>query len=305
MNKPLIFIVGPTAIGKSALAIKLAKKLNGKIINADSMQVYSNLYILTARPSKKDQKLVPHYLYGYIDGSIRYNVASWCNDIINIIKKNNKKEVYSIIVGGTGMYVDKLLHGLIQIPSIPESVKKESEKLLIKIGIDNFIDKIKNIDEKSLNKISKNDTSRLRRIWEVQKYTHKTLTFWLDNKNQNFLSNQKYQLYLFTPKRKEVYNRVNQRFINMIDSGAIDEVKKLNALDFDKSLPIMRSHGVPEISNYLSGKNTLEECILKGQQVTRNYVKRQLTWWRSSSLENLKCFDQFPSEIDTNLLNFS
>ena len=305
MIKPLIFIVGPTAIGKSDLAIKIAQKLNGEIINADSMQVYLNLNILTARPSKKDQKLTPHHLYGYIDGSIRYNVASWCNDTNNIIKKNNKKGVYSIIVGGTGMYVDKLLHGLIQIPSIPESIKKESEKLLIKIGIDNFIDKIKHIDEKSLNKISKNDASRLRRIWEVYRYTHKTLTFWLDNKNQNFLSNQKYQLYLFTPNRKEIYNRVNQRFINMIDSGAIDEVKKLNSLDFDKSLPIMRAHGVPEISNYLSGKTTLEECIHKGQQVTRNYVKRQLTWWRSSSLENLKYFDQFPSEIDTNLLNFS
>ena len=305
MTKPLIFIVGPTAIGKSALAIKLAKKFNGEIINADSMQVYSNLNILTARPSKKDQELIPHHLYGYIDGSIRYNVASWCRDINNIIKKNNKKKVYSIIVGGTGMYVDKLLHGLIQIPSIPESVKKESEQLLIKIGIDNFIDKVKNIDEKSLNKISKNDTSRLRRIWEVHKCTHKTLTFWLDNKNKNFLSNQKYQLYLFTPDRKKIYNRVNQRFINMVDRGAIDEVKKLNTLNLDKSLPIMRAHGVPEISNYLSGKTTLKECVHKGQQVTRNYVKRQLTWWRSSSLDNLKCFDQFPSEIDTNLLNFS
>ncbi len=126
-----------------------------------------------------------------------------------------------------------------------------------------------------------------------------------NNKNKKFLSNQEYQLYLFTPDRKEIYNRVNQRFINMIYRGAIDEVKKLNTLDFDKSLPIMRAHGVPEISNYLSGKTTLEECIHKGQQATRNYVKRQLTWWRSSSLENLKCFDQFPSEIDANLLNFS
>ena len=305
MTKPLIFIVGPTAIGKSVIALKLAKKFNGVIINADSMQVYSNLNILTARPSKKDQKLIPHHLYGYIDGSIRYNVASWCNDINNIIKKNNKKGVYSIIVGGTGMYVGKLLHGLVQIPSIPESIKKESENLLLKIGINNFIDKVKNIDEKSLNKISKNDTSRLRRIWEVYEYTHKTLTFWQSNKNLNFLSNQEYQLYLFTPDRKKIYNRVNQRFINMVDNGAIEEVKKLNTLDFDKSLPIMRAHGVPEISSYLSGKISLEECIHKGQQVTRNYVKRQLTWWRSSSLENLKCFDQFPSEIDTNLLNFS
>ena len=243
-------------------------------------------------------------MYGYIDGSVRYNVASWCKDINNIIKINNKKKIYSIIVGGTGMYIDKLLHGLIRIPPIPESIKKESEKLLLKIGIDNFIDEIKNFDEKSLNKISKNDTSRLRRIWEVHKYTNKKLSFWLLNNNQDFLSNQKYQIYLFSPNRKEIYNRVNQRFISMINRGAIDEVKKLNTLDFEKSLPIMRAHGVPEISNYLSGKTTLEECIHKGQQVTRNYVKRQLTWWRSSSLDNLKSFDQFPSEIDINLLNF-
>ena len=252
MIRPLIFIVGPTAIGKSALAIKLAEKLNGEIINADSMQVYLNLNILTARPSEEDQKLIPHHLYGYIDGSNRYNVAIWCNDINNIIRKNNKKEVYSIIVGGTGMYVDKLLYGLVQIPSIPESIKKESEKLLLKIGINNFINKVKNIDEKSLHKISKNDTSRLRRIWEVYEYTNKPLTFWLDNRNKNFLSNQKYKLFLFTPNRKEIYNRVNQRFINMVDSGAIDEVKKLNTLDFDKSfaswLPIKPA--APVIRNF-------------------------------------------------------
>jgi len=297
--------VGPTAIGKSALAIKLAKKLKGEIINADSMQVYSNLSILTARPSKKEQKLIPHHLYGYIDGSLRYNVAIWCFDINNIIKENNKKEIYSIIVGGTGMYIDKLLNGLIKIPSIPESIKKESEKLLYKIGIENFIDKVKNIDEKSFNKISQKDTSRLRRIWEVHKHTDKTLTSWLDKKNQTFLTNQKYQVYLFNPNRKEIYNRVNQRFENMIDSGAIDEVKKLNLLNLDKSLPIMKAHGVQEISNYLSGKTTLKECITTGQQVTRNYVKRQLTWWRASSLENLECINEFPNEIDTNLLNFS
>ena len=131
---PLIFIVGPTAIGKSALAIKMAEKLKGEIINADSMQVYSNLNILTARPTKRDLKLIPHNLYGYVSGSIRYNVATWCNDIVKVIKKNNKKKVYSIIVGGSGMYIDKLLNGLIKIPSIPENVKKDSEQLLFKIG---------------------------------------------------------------------------------------------------------------------------------------------------------------------------
>ena len=300
----LIFIVGPTAIGKSTLAIKLAERLKGEIINADSMQVYSNLKILTARPSDKDHKSVPHHLYGYIHGSIRYNVASWCNDTIKIIERNNKNKIYSIIVGGTGMYIDKLLNGLFQIPSIPEVVKKDSEKLLSKIGIDDFFDQVKNIDKKSVNKISKNDTSRLRRIWEVHKYTNKTLSYWLNNNNKNYLSNQKYKLYLFTPNRKEIYNRVNNRFIAMIDRGAINEVKKLNRLNLDRSLPIMRAHGVPEISSYLEGLITVDECILKGQQVTRNYVKRQLTWWRSSTLDIQDRFNQFPSEIDINLLNF-
>ena len=305
MTFPLIFIVGPTGIGKSTFAIKLAEKLNGEIINADSMQVYSNLNVLTARPSKADHKLIPHYLYGYVDGSTRYNVAKWCEDINNIIKKNNKKNVHSIIVGGTAMYIDRLLNGLIKIPSIPETIKKESEQLLLKVGIDNFFDKVKNIDEKSLNKISKNDTSRLRRIWEVYRHTRKTLTFWIDNKNQHFLINQKYKLYLFIPDRKEIYNQVNKRFIKMISAGAIEEVEKLNTLNLNKSLPIMRAHGVPEISSYLSGSIDLNHCILKGQQVTRNYVKRQFTWWKASNLDIHHSFSEFPSEIDINSFNFS
>ena len=304
MTLPLIFIVGPTAVGKSTLAIKLAKKVGGEIINADSMQVYSNLNILTARPFREDLNLIPHHLYGCTDGSIRYNVAKWCNDITKIIKKNNNKKIYSIIVGGTGMYVDKLLNGLIKMPSIPEIVKKKSEQLLLKIGINNFYNTVKYIDEESLSKISKNDTSRLRRIWEVNEHTNKSLTYWLNKKNKNYLFNQKYKIYLFTPKREKIYNRVNERFIKMIDRGAVDEVKKLNSLNLDKSLPIMRVHGVPEISRYLSGSTSLNECILKGQQVTRHYVKRQLTWWRSSTLDIHDRINEFPNEINVNSLKF-
>ena len=305
MTLPLIFIVGPTSIGKSELAIKFAKKFNGEIINADSMQVYSNLRILTARPTKKDLKTVPHHLYGYIDGSIRYNVANWCNDINKIIKKNNKSNIYSIIVGGTGMYIDKLLNGLVKIPTIPEKVKKESEKLLFNKGIDFFVNEIEKIDKEALSKISKNDTNRLRRIWEVYKHTNHTLTYWINNKNKKYIINQKYLLYLFTPNRKKIYNKVDERFIKMIDKGAVDEVKLLDKLNLDKSLPIMRAHGVPEILNHMSGNTTIDECISQGQQVTRNYVKRQLTWWRSSTLKIHQCLDQFPSGIDLNLLKFS
>ena len=304
MTLPIIFIVGPTCIGKSALSLKIAEKLNGEIINADSMQVYSNLDILTARPSKKDLSKVAHHLYGYVDGSYRYNVANWCEDVMKIINKNINKNVNSIIVGGTGMYIDKLLNGLIQIPKIPEKIKKDSELLLKEKGLEKFAKLVKAIDLKAVNKISTNVIVRLRRIWEVNKFTDNNLSYWLQNKNKKYLKVNNYLIYLFTPDRKTIYEKVNNRFIKMIKKGAIDEVNKLHSLDLDVSLPIMRAHGVPEIIKYLSNSITLEECIKKGQQVTRNYVKRQFTWWRSSRLQINQIFEQFPDEINLNLLKF-
>ena len=138
--KDIYFISGPTAVGKSSIALRLAKSINGIIINADSMQVYSNLQILTACPSQEDHKKITHKLYGYVEGSQRYNVAKWCNDISKIIYKNNKKKIYSIIVGGTGMYIDKLLNGLTNIPSVPEEIKYKSKQLLLELGKKNFSD---------------------------------------------------------------------------------------------------------------------------------------------------------------------
>ncbi|PPR44871.1 MAG: tRNA dimethylallyltransferase [Alphaproteobacteria bacterium MarineAlpha5_Bin6] len=305
MTLPLIFIVGPTAIGKSSFAINLAKKINGEIINADSMQVYKDLNILTARPSKEDIKTIPHHLYGYIKGEKRYNVANWCKDISLIIKNNNTNNVHSIIVGGTGMYIDKLINGLIDIPSIPEDVKKESEKYILENGINKFIKEVKKIDPESFKNISINDINRLRRIWEVYNYTNIKFSNWLKNKNNNYLPKQDYKLLLFTPDRNEIYSRVNRRFEEMMEKGAINEVKKLISLNLDNSLPIMRAHGVPEISSYLLKSITFDECILKGQQVTRNYVKRQLTWWRSTSLRIYGSFDKFPSNIDLNSLKLT
>lgn len=304
MNYLTYFIVGPTAIGKSSLAIRLAAKIKGEIINADSMQVYNNLHILTARPSLKDHKIIKHHLYGYVEGSERYNVAKWCNDVVKIIKKNNQTSTPSIVVGGTGMYIDKLINGLINIPSIPESLKKKSESLFVEIGKDNFYNQIKEFDVEALKRISKNDTSRLRRIWEVYKHTDIPFSYWIKNNNNFFLNKTDYKLYYFRPPKDKIYNQVNKRFVTMIDQGAIDEVRKLNELKLDRSLPIMRAHGIPEISNYLSNLCSIEECIKKGQQVTRNYVKRQLTWWRSSTLHIHQTFDRFPNEIDENMINF-
>ena len=302
LNQTLYFIAGPTCIGKSSLAMRLAKKINGVIINSDSMQVYSNLNILSARPSKKDLLEIKHELYGYVDAAVRYNVSNWCNDVLKIIKNNEENNLPSIIVGGSGMYIDSLLNGLIPIPPIPEKYKNDSLSLLNEVGTKKFTEIINKFDSESLSKISLQDSSRMRRIWEVYQYTGKKYSYWINKKNKIFLKNFSNKIFLFIPPRDDIYKKINSRFNTMINEGAIEEVKKLISLNLDVSLPIMKAHGVPEITNYLCGKMDLEECIKISQQVTRNYAKRQLTWWRSSRLSINKVFDQYPNEIDEKLI---
>ena len=303
MNNSIFFITGPTAIGKSDLAIKLSKEINGEIINADSMQIYRELKVITARPTNIDIKLIKHHLYGYVSGSERYNVEKWCNDAKNIIESLFKNNVTPIFVGGTGLYIDTLINGITSIPSIPESIKKESNNLFDKIGLDNFFELIKEIDINAVNNISKNDTQRLKRIWEVYKFTGKKFSLWKDNKNKKFLDNIDYKIILFLPDRTKNYNRVNKRVESMIENGAVHEIENLLKYNYSSKLPIMRAHGVPEISSYLQKKVTLEECINNIQLVTRHYVKRQNTWWKSSNLQFYKKFNEFPDEIDINSNN--
>ena len=303
MNNSIFFITGPTGIGKSDLAIKLSKEINGEIINADSMQIYRELKVITARPTNIDIKLIKHHLYGYVSGSERYNVEKWCNDAKNIIESLFKNNVTPIFVGGTGLYIDTLINGITSIPSIPESIKKESNNLFDKIGLDSFFDLIKEIDINAVNNISKNDTQRLKRIWEVYKFTGKKFSLWKDNKNKKFLDNIEYKIILFLPDRTKNYNRVNKRVESMIENGAVHEIENLLKYNYSSKLPIMRAHGVPEISSYLQKKVTLEECINNIQLVTRHYVKRQNTWWKSSNLQFYKKFNEFPDEIDINSNN--
>jgi len=293
-------IAGPTATGKSDFSIDLAEKLQGVVINFDSMQVYRNLEILTARPLKEKMKNIDHYLYGYVDGKKRYNVERWCNDATEVINNSCKNNLTPILVGGTGLYINTLINGLIDMPSIPEAIKIESEKILEQFGKDFLINQIKNIDPESFREINTNDTVRLRRIWEVFESTGKKFSEWKLNKNKKFIKNYNIKTFLFLPEREKNYQIVNSRFKNMINSGAIEEVKKLLELDLHDSLPVMRAHGVPEIVKFLKNESSLEQCISKGQQVTRNYVKRQHTWWNSSNLQIFQKFNKFPTEIDLN-----
>ena len=300
MIKTIYLIAGPTASGKSQFSIDLAKKINGVVINSDSMQVYKNLKILTARPNKKEMQKIDHYLYGYVNGVERYNVEKWCNDAAKIINKTFERNSNPILVGGTGLYVHTLINGLIDIPAIPESIKNKSEKIIKEFGKDFLITQIQKFDPRSLKEVNSNDTVRLRRIWEVYESTGKKFSEWKLNENKKFIENLDFKIILFLPNREKNYQIVNSRFIKMINDGAIEEVKNLLDLNLNDSLPVMRAHGVPEIIKFLRNEISLEECISKGQQVTRNYVKRQHTWWNSTNLDIFHQFDKFPIEIDIN-----
>jgi len=301
----IYLIAGPTASGKSNFSIDLAKKINGVVINSDSMQVYKNLEILTARPNKKEMKNIDHYLYGYVNCMERYNVEKWCNDAAEIIQKTFQRNLTPILVGGTGLYVNTLINGLIDIPPIPESIKNESGKIIKEFGKDFLTTQIQKFDPASLKEVNSNDTVRLRRIWEVYESTGKKFSEWKLNKNKKFIENYDFKIFLFLPNREKNYQIVNSRFIKMINSGAIEEVTKLLDLNLNDSLPIMRAHGVPEIIKFLRNEISLEECIRRGQQVTRNYVKRQHTWWNSTKLDIFHKFDKFPIEIDINSIKIN
>ncbi len=303
MKTQIYFVLGPTASGKSKFALSLAKKLNGEIINADSMQIYKELSILTARPTIHDQKKINHHLYGFVKGDIRFNVQKWCEEASKKINYLVDKNTTPILVGGTGLYIESLINGIVSIPFIPEKVKKESEKMILKFGKENFFNLVKELDFDATKNISPNDIQRMRRIWEVNFFTKKKFSDWKQNKNKKLINLGDYKILLFLPDRKENYKRVDNRTHLMIEEGAIDEVENLLKLNYNNSLPIMKAHGVPEIQSYLNNDLSIEECVYKIQQVTRNYVKRQHTWWKSSNLNIFKKFDQFPDEIDLKSIN--
>ncbi len=278
MKTQIYFVLGPTASGKSKFALSLANKLNGEIINADSMQIYNELSILTARPTINDQKKINHHLYGFVKGDVRFNVQKWCEEASKKINYLVNKNITPILVGGTGLYIESLINGIVSIPPIPEKVKIESEKMILKFGKENFYNLVKELDSDAMINIASNDIQRIRRIWEVNIFTKKKFSDWKKSKNKNFINLKNYKILLFLPDRKENYRRVDHRTHLMIEDGAIEEVKNLLKLNYNNSLPIMKAHGVPEIQSYLNNEVSMEECISKIQQVTRNYVKRQHTW---------------------------
>ena len=275
----IILIAGPTASGKSKIAINLAKKINGEIVNADSMQVYKQLKILTARPSEKDQKTIKHHLFGIIDVRKRFSTGQWlkkCIKIINLIRKKNKTP---IIVGGTGLYFKALVDGLVSIPKFKPSEKNKILKLHKKLGQKQFYKKLVKLDPVSKKFINSNDVNRSIRAYEVKKLTKKSLYKWFKETKTFFDKNEFVMTYVDYPRDKLIKN-IKKRIDRMFDLGAIKEVKKFNLIKIKKLNSVNHVIGIKEINSYLSKKAELndikEQILIK----TRQYAKRQSTWSR-------------------------
>ena len=284
LKSKIILIYGPTASGKSQFAVKLAKKINGEIINADSMQVYRELKILSARPFKKDQQKISHHLYGFQNVKNNFSTGDWLklvNKKILIIKKRKK---IPILVGGTGLYFKALTNGLVDIPNIPNKLRERIRSLHKKLGAKKFFLELEKIDPLIKNQINFSDTQRSIRAYEVKLYTKKSIYDWFKNTKSNYQQKDFYKICIDFPKN-ELLLRINLRTLDMIKKGAILEVRKFNKIKVRKDKTATKAIGINEVNQYLQKKIEIKELIEKISIKTRQYAKRQRTW-ASGNMQN-------------------
>ena len=284
LKSKIILIYGPTASGKSQFAVKLAKKINGEIINADSMQVYKELKILSARPFKKDQQKISHHLYGFQNVKNNFSTGDWLklvNKKIFIIKKRKK---IPILVAGTGLYFKALTDGLVDIPNIPNKLRERIRSLHKKLGAKKFFLELKKIDPLIKNQINFSDTQRSIRAYEVKLYTKRSIYDWFENTKSNYQQKDFYKICIDFPKN-ELLLRINLRTLDMIKKGAILEVRKFNKIKVRKDKTATKAIGINEVNEYLQKKIEIKELIEKISIKTRQYAKRQRTW-ASGNMQN-------------------
>tara|TARA_B110000902_G_scaffold188038_1_gene212826 strand:+ start:72 stop:1013 length:942 start_codon:yes stop_codon:yes gene_type:complete len=276
----IILISGPTASGKSNFAIKIAKKINGEIINADSMQVYKNLKILTARPIKKEWKDIKHHIYGIIDLNKNFSVGQWLKLAIKTIKDIQRRKKIPILVGGTGLYFQSLIDGLVKIPEIPLKFRNKIRLMQKREGQEKFFKKLLKIDSKIKGKFDSQDTQRSIRAFEIKSFSKISMYDWLNKTKSEFKDDDFLKLYIDF-KREDLVKRISLRTKKMIDDGAIKEVKKFNKLKIKKNLSVNKVIGIDELTQHLSRKINLEQVQELISIKTRQYAKRQATWARS------------------------
>lgn len=276
-----VLIAGPTASGKSALALALAERLKGAVINVDSMQVYRDLRIITARPTPEEEARVPHRLYGHVDAAENYSVGRYVRDAAAVIAEVRSRGLLPIMVGGTGLYFKALTTGLAGIPPIDPAVRTQLRRRLEQEGVENLYAVLQARDPAAAARVMPRDRSRILRALEVVEATGRTISDWHRDGLPPAIDPSRAIKVFLTPEREELKRRIERRFDLMLDAGALDEVRDLDARKLPGHLPAMKAHGVPWLRRYLRGEISLAEAAAGGKMDTRRYAKRQVTWFRN------------------------
>ena len=287
LRSKIILISGPTASGKSSLAIKIAKKINGEIINADSMQVYKQLKILSARPDPKQYQKIRHHLYGFHDVKKNFSTGDWLKLVKKKIKELQRRKRIPILVGGTGLYFKALTDGLVKIPNISVKLRNQIRNMQKNFGQKKFYEKLLKLDPSLKGRINPTDSQRSIRAYEVKKFTKKSLYEWFKNTKSDFLETDFFKVYIDYP-RQELINRINLRTREMIENGAIKEVKNFMKLKVRKDKSVNKAIGLMEIKDFLNKEKDLEQIKEKIAIKTRQYAKRQSTWARGNTTSWIK-----------------
>lgn len=275
-----ILIAGPTASGKSALAIRLAEMTGGWVVNADSMQVYRDLRILTARPSPEEEARVPHKLFGHVDGAVNYSVGKWLADAQTLLAEMRAAGVTPVIAGGTGMYFKALTQGLSDIPAVPEAVRARVRAEAEGVAPEVLHARLTACDPLTAARLRRSDPQRIIRALEVFAATGQPLAAFQGSRQTPMLDVASCLCLFLAPDRGALNARIDARFDAMMAQGALDEVRALAARGLDPALPIMRAHGAPGLMAYLRGEAALDDAIARGKKDTRAYAKRQFTFAR-------------------------
>ena len=288
--KGAILIAGPTASGKSALALHMAKKTGGFIVNTDSMQVYDVLDLLSARPQSDELREAEHFLYGHVAPSVSYSTGKWFADVEALLSRADLRTRTPIFVGGTGLYFRALLGGLSQMPEVPADVREHWRNRMSEEGAEALHTHLTELDPEIAATLRPTDSQRIVRALEVFEGTGKSLLHWQKNTGTALVDDASATKIVLLPDRKWLGERIAQRFNLMWDHGALDEVRALSALRLDPALPAMKAIGVREISAFFAGEMTREDAIERSIIATRQYAKRQSTWFRNQLDESWKVF---------------
>lgn len=281
IGQDAILITGPTASGKSALAVALAKQHNGVVVNADSMQVYDTLHVLTARPFEADMQGVAHYLYGHVPASQHYSTGEWFRDAVTVLEGIRSEGKVPVFVGGTGLYFKALTGGLSDMPAVPSVIREDVRGRLLAHGAEALHAVLVQKDPETAAILRPGDGQRIARALEIYEATGQSIRVFQTRQGPVAIDPGRVMKIVVLPERALLRQRIDRRFAGMLESGAVEEVEALLALDLKPEMPAMKAIGVPQIAAMLSGEMSKAEVIETSSAATRQYAKRQMTWFRN------------------------